>query len=175
MKELFLLAVVLPAICFGGARYTEKELWFGVPLERLPLAGVTLLARYDPQGQETKSNSLLRLVNPHPVAVGVRNDGTNELDETDVQFIFMHGNMSLQKPDGQVLSRKITIPFSYGQTWSGISPGKETFFLDRPLTKWFPAITNAPDGLYKFWWDVGTNTSERLLLRKTGEDVTPER
>ena len=175
MKELLLLTVVLPAICFGGARYTEKELWFGVPLERLPLAGVTLLARYDPRGQEAKSNSALRVINPHPIAVGLRNVGTNKLEDVDVELIFTHGTMSLQKPNGEILTRKMTMPHSCNKTWSEISPGEETFFLDRPLAHWFSAVTNASDGLYTLWWNVGTNTSERLLLRKTGANTTPEK
>jgi hypothetical protein len=173
MKKLITLIVALPALCSGRAPYTEQELWRGVPVERLPLDSVRLVVRYDPATTMGISGREVKVA--HRIAAGMRNVGTNLLDEVDVTLIFTHGTMSLQKPDGEILTCKMALPISFRQTWAAIKPGEETFFFDRPMMAWFPALTNSPDGLFVFWWEVGTNTSERLQLQKTGAAVTLEK
>ncbi len=158
-----------------ASRYTEQELWQGIPLERLPLDSLELIVGYEPPsfhgvpGQE--------FMKPHRVGIGLRNTADIVDDDLDASLIFMHKEAvtCLKLPDGTTLAFRMDRGYRVNLTYTAMQPSEVTWFLHQPLWRWFPEVETSEDGLYQFWWEVGTHSSERLTLRKDGQDIWPER
>jgi len=171
MKRLLtlLLLLLIAGSSIAEFPYTEAEMWRGIPLDRLPLASVQLITAYHPPKMAGIPGREYR--KPHRVAIGLCNVDTNLIQEVQVLYILINGTVSLLTPKGDVWTYDIPNSFRGIATWTEIEPTEETFYPSRPLWDWFPAVTNAPDGAYAFWWKVGTNTSDRLLLQKIGLEI----
>jgi len=173
MKRLLFTLCLLSNVTLAGQPYTYEELWRGVPLHRLPLSEMQLVVKCEAAHFEGIPWQQYRV--PHQIAVGMRNTGTNTIEEVAVFYSFRHGTMFLRTPANDVLNLRV-LPGGFRgiRTWSAIAPGESTFFVSKPLWEWFPAVTNAPDGQFCFWWTIGTNESDRLFLRKAGLEITKE-
>ena len=157
-------------------RYTEQELWQGVAIEKLPLDNLELIVNFEPPYSAGIPGREYMM--PHRVGIGLRNIGRNKIDDLDVSLIFTHKTAVtyLRLPNGTTLKFRMDRGYrGVNLTYTFIQPGEETwFFLHRPLWSWFPVVTSSDDGIYEFWWEVGAHSSERLTLRKHGQDIRPE-
>ena len=174
MVRLLFAILLVPPLCLAQEKYTEEELWKGVPAERLSLEHLQLLVKYEPPYVTgTPGREYLA---PHRIGIGLHNHGENLVEEIDIYLIFMHKTafVHLKMPDGKTLNYKMQRGFRGQKNWAAILPGDETWYSLKPLWAWFPEISESADGLYEVWWEIGANRSDRLVLRKTGENIKPE-
>ena len=116
------------------------------------------------------------VLEPHRIGIGLKNTGNIEIEEIDVNLIFMHKTAFtyLKMPDDRILSYKMQRSFRANIHWTAIGPNESTWYLVMPLWRWFPEVSTSADGLYEIWWSVGNSTSDRLTLRKIGSDIEME-
>ena len=174
MKQLLIILFLLPTFCAAQAKYTENELWNGVPAEKLPLNQVKLILKYEPP--KATGFPGREILKPHGIGIGLKNIGTSLIEEVDVSLIFFNDTAiaHIKTPDGNTLDYKMQRGFRDQMNWKAIQPGENTWYMFMPIGEWFPEVRTSADGLYEMWWEVGTNTSEKLILRKNGQDISPE-
>ena len=174
MKQILLILFLLPAFCAAQTKYTKKEIWSGVPAEKLPLDHLKLILKYEPPkpagipGRE--------YLEPHGIGIGLRNIGNSTVDELDVSLIFFNETAytHLKMPDGKTLDYKMQRGIRGQINWTAIQPNEETWYRVMRLWEWFPEVGTSADGLYEMWWEIGTHTSDKLVLQKNGQEISPE-
>ena len=172
--RLLLAIILVPALCLAQGKYTEEELWKGIPIEKLPLAQLQLLVEYEPpHSMGMKGREFLA---PHRIGIGLRNAGKGLIEEIDVSLIFLHRTafVHLKVPDGKTLNYKMQLGSRGQMNLTDIQTGEEAWFSVMPLWDWFPEVSTSADGLHEIWWVVGASTSDRLVLRKSDQEFIPE-
>lgn len=173
MKQILLILLLFPVFCSAQTKYTEKELWNGVPAEKLPLDHLELILKYNPpKPAGIPGREYMR---PHDIGVGLRNTGNRMVEEIDVSLIFFNETAitHLKTPDGKILDYIMQRGFRGRFNWQAIQPGEETWYCVMPLWDWFPEVKTSDDGRYEMWWEIGTHTSDKLILHKYGQEISP--
>lgn len=172
MKTSVLL-LLIPYLCLADGKYVERDWWRQIPLADLPVVSAQPFTSYTRSphkegfpGREVQS--------PHSVTIGLRNTGTNVIEKVEFFMLCSHGIMTLQPPDGTNLMRRVPTAWrgiGGPGDWTAIGPDEACNYVTFPLWQVFPITSNLADGTYTFWWQLGSNDSNRVTWQKTEREV----